>query len=175
MEVAIHAVMQTMICRLQLHQAVTVGCTPMRKGWKIVTTHRWLSQLLQRTFKCPKHTKHGRCEGTNTKLSARCTTEYAKLVARALMHEHTMFTVQQELQGKTVLPDGFGDGATCYCPEPHTQKHGRFCGFCVQGTAEGSVQGCNRSPRQGIGGLPKRLTAYSASTGADCIRAPRGS
>ena len=141
--------MQRLLKQLNLHVAITKGCTvglrdragvPMQKGWKVATTHERLAQVLNRPCRCPKGFRHGKCEGSETRKSERYTTAYARLVAQALTQELTATSVHRECHGESVLLNLFGEGETCTCQDDFLKPSGAKCGWCLQGqgTSEGS-------------------------------------
>ena len=117
---------QKIIEKYQLWVSVTHGCQVnlrdpktqrfLRKGWKVMTTHKRLSMLLDLPCRCPKQETHAKCERKLTSQSALYTKEFAKRVVSALFQEMTHCMVQQELDGDSQTPKDFGVGP--YCMEP---------------------------------------------------------
>ena len=122
-----------------VHTAVTKGCSVglkgqsgalLQKGWRIVTTHVRLAEMLHKPCRCHTSYKHGKCEGSNATLSARYTPEYARLVVEALSREGDFQRVVEECSGRSELPSGFGLGLMCTCQGGGS---GTGCGSCLLG------------------------------------------
>lgn len=133
---------QKIMSRYQMWVSVVHGCQVnlrdpktkhhLHKGWKLMTTHKRLSRMMDLPRKCYKDTKHAKCEGRLTGLSAYYTPEFAKRVVSAILQEMTHSMVVDELGGESQLPQGFGSGAACMCD--HLKQHGstQQCGSCCQ-------------------------------------------
>ena len=133
---------QKIIEKYQMWVSVTHGCQVnlrdpktqrfLRKGWKVMTTHKRLAMLLDLPCRCQKHETHAKCEGKLTSMSALYTKEYAKRVVSAIFQEMTHAMVQQELDGESQTPNDFGVGPYCMCGA--LKQHGRelVCGSCVE-------------------------------------------
>ena len=133
---------QKIMSRYQMWVSVVHGCQVnlrdpktkhhLHKGWKLMTTHKRLSRMMDLPCKCYKDTKHAKCEGRLTGLSAYYTPEFAKRVVSAILQEMTHSMVVDELGGESQLPQGFGSGAACMCD--HLKQHGstQQCGSCCQ-------------------------------------------
>ena len=119
-----------------LYTAVTKGCAVglkgqdgalMQKGWRIVTSHARLAEVMHKPCSCPTNYKHAKCEGKNATKSASYTKEYVRLAVEALSREGNFQKVAEECSGKSSLPKGFGLGMMCTCP---TTSEGS-CGSCM--------------------------------------------
>ena len=132
---------QDILKKYELYQSTTHGCQVnlrdaknklVKKGWKVMTTHKRLAELLDLPCRCQKGYMHGVCEGSMTRQSAYYTKEYAKRFCQGLLYEMTRTQLAQEFQGETQLPKGFGTGAQCVCKE--LQRHGTTvtCGSCLE-------------------------------------------
>ena len=64
-----------------------------------MTTHKRLARMMDLPCKCYKDTKHAKCEGKLTGLSAYYTPEFAKRVVSAILQEMTHGMVVDELGG----------------------------------------------------------------------------
>ena len=133
--------------KYSLFEAVTKGCSVnlreapgealLQKGWRILTTHARLASVMDMPCRCPKQYRHGRCEGRMTKASGLYTQEYAKRVSRVLRQELDHQTVAQECQGRTCLPEAFGEGAACVCEEVNVPNlPAQTCPCCLLGRDE---------------------------------------
>ena len=120
---------------LGLFTGVTKGCSVglkgqdgrlLQKGWRIVTSHRWLAEKLHKPCRCPTSYQHAKCEGSNTAKTAMYTKEFARLVYEAFCKEGSSAHVIAECSGKSEVPGGFGLGAMCTC-----QEHDQPCGACL--------------------------------------------
>ena len=113
--------------KYMLYQAVTKGCAVglrnpkdgrlMRKGWRILTTHRRLSEALDMPCRCPKGASHGKCEGVSATESARYTPDYVRRAARVICQELNHQDTIRECTGSSFLVQGFGEGEFCTCGE----------------------------------------------------------
>ena len=135
--------------KYSLYDTVTHGCrvglrnSPkeplLRRGWKVLTTHKRLSEILHLPCQCSKTYVHGRCAGLCINRSELYTQAYARRVAKAVLQEHNACTAVQECQGQTQLPGQFGEGSCCVCKEVTLPHRPRKCGHCLQDS--GSTQG----------------------------------
>ena len=151
-----------------LYTGVTKGCSVglrskegplMQKGWRIVTTHRRLAEVMHKPCPCPTNYKHGKCEGGNATSSAQYTKEYARLVFEALSREGNFSQVVDECAGRTVLPEGFGLGLMCSCKGQES-----FCGACCAMDVEHALigrHGDQADSKQGPLGLSDKAQEYS--------------
>ena len=117
-------VFQKLRFEMGLHTAVTKGCSVglkgqdgslMQKGWRIVTSHARLAEVMHKPCSCPTNYKHAKCEGRNATASARYTKEYVRIAVEALSREGDFQRVMEECSGKSQLPSGFGLGLMCTC------------------------------------------------------------
>lgn len=108
------------------HMVVTHGCQVnlrnikgrlIKKGWKLMTTHKRLADMMDLPCKCPKHQVHGVCEGSETRKTAYYTKEYAKRYWEAIRYELDHNQLVDEMMGESGLIPLFGDGLTCICHE----------------------------------------------------------
>ena len=77
---------QKLQAKYKLLSAVTKGCRVglrcsesrplMQKGWRILTTHHRMAQVLELPCRCPKGYQHDRCEGKKASQSELYTKEY---------------------------------------------------------------------------------------------------
>ena len=150
-------VLQELQRRYQPHVAVCHGCRvelrdqtgkkKLRKGWRIISSHEGLCQALQLPCKCPREYQHGKCEGEAASRSAKYTPDFARRVTQALMFELGPQQVIQECQGRTKLPEVFGEELTCDC---HQAKEAGSCGKCLLGDRViqiGQDSGCSENPK----------------------------
>ena len=131
---------QNVLKKYQLFEAVTHGCQVSlrdgktnklsRKGWKIMTTHKRLAELMELRCSCPRTYQHAVCEGNLTRETAYYTVEYAKRYCRAILHEMTHAHLVQEFQGTSQLPAMFGSGVQCSCSELRQHEAGIQCSAC---------------------------------------------
>ena len=155
-------VMQQLLTQTNPKQAITHGCQVelrgsdnnrlIRKGWKLITTHTRLAQIMDRKCTCPKDYVHGRCEGESASRSGQYTQPYAQRAAEAITQELRHVDVTRECQGYSTLPEGFGEGGACECHKGLVEQ-GLQCGWCLQGR----IQIFEEDP--GIQGDPKPQAA----------------
>ena len=128
-------IFQKLRFEMGLHTAVTKGCSVglkgqdgalMQKGWRIVTSHARLSEVMHKPCNCHTGYRHAKCEGKNATMSARYTKEYVRLAVEALSREGDVQRIVEECSGKSQLPQGFGLGLMCTCSEVEGQ-----CGSCL--------------------------------------------
>ena len=72
-----------------LHTSVVKGCSVglrgqdgqlIQKGWRIVTSHARLADVLHKPCRCISSYRHAKCEGSNARSSGRYTEEFCRLV-----------------------------------------------------------------------------------------------
>ena len=137
--------------RLRLHSGmytcVTKGCAVglksvsgrlIQKGWRLVTTHKRLSEMLHKSCPCPTSYEHGRCSGNQAQNIPRYTPEYRRLVCEALSREGNFDEVVQECAGASRLPEGFGSGVGCQCVGGQAKE---VCGSCMVQGVDRDVKG----------------------------------
>ena len=107
----------------------------IKKGWKLITTHARLAQIMESRCRCPREQVHGRCEGEASSRSRMYTEEYARRAAEAITMELNHVSVCQECHGHTQLPEAFGEGGTCQCRDLNGDPGAR-CGWCLQGDVQ---------------------------------------
>ena len=136
-----------------MYSAVSKGCRVglrdrqgvlMQKGWRVLTTHKRLSELLDLPCRCPKHFKHGKCEGDSASRSELYTKEYARRAAKGITQEMDFSKLQQECQHARLLPVSFGLGEVCACAEVSLPQKRRLCHVCLSdedmvNTSQGSM------------------------------------
>eukprot|EP00439_Symbiodinium_sp_Y106_P029505 s2527_g3.t1 len=137
--------LQSLQKRYPAFQAVTHGCQVglrssddkrlVKKGWKLLTTHARLAQIMNHKCACAKDYVHGRCEGEVSSRSRMYTEQFAKRAAEAVTMELNHIGVCQECQGQSQLPEAFGEGGMCQCSELD-QGSGNRCGWCLQGDVQ---------------------------------------
>ena len=135
-------ILQQLLQHESTRQAVTHGCQVglrgkqegqlVKKGWKLITTHTRLAQVMNNKCNCHKKYIHGRCEGEVASRSMHYTEQYARRAAEVITMELSHADVGRECQGYSSLPEGFGEGGTCEC---HKGLFGTGvrCGWCLQG------------------------------------------
>ena len=128
-------IFQKLRFEMGLYTAVTKGCSVglkgqdgvlMQKGWRIVTSHARLAEVMHKPCNCPTNYRHAKCEGKNATLSARYTKEYVRLAVEALSREGDFQRIVEECSGKSSLPEGFGLGLMCTCSGSQGS-----CGSCL--------------------------------------------
>lgn len=139
--------MQKLIRRYNPFFATTQGCQVnlrdtrdsrlMHKGWKVMTTHQHLADMLNLPCRCPKGFSHARCEGGAAGLSAYYTPEYVKRVWSALSRELPLPLLRRELSGQSCLLSCFGEGASCYCGDLRCHGSTQSCGTCLMSATVG--------------------------------------
>lgn len=102
------------------------------KGWRVMTTHKLLSERLDLPCRRLPQTKHVPCEGSNTARTAFYTPEFAKRVCEAILGRGKNHMLLAELQGRLDLGDMFGKGTICMCGEGNQHGTQIVCGHCVQ-------------------------------------------
>ena len=128
--------------KYNMYQAVAKGCRVglrdkagvlTQKGWRVMTTHRRLSEILDLPCRCPKAFKHGKCEGSAASLSELYTKEFAKPAAKGIVQEMDYTALMQECEKPTSLPPQFGVGTFCTCSEVSLPQKPRKCSKCLTG------------------------------------------
>lgn len=106
----------------------------LHKGWKVMTTHKRIAELLDLPCRCPKTVEHAKCEGALTGQTAYYTPEMVKRVVLGMFQEFNHGSLVEEMKGKTHFCSSFGAGAICVCEE--LQYHGskQQCGSCLEET-----------------------------------------
>ena len=132
--------MQKIMKRYVPYTAVTQGCQVnlrdpktgqlMHKGWKIITSHAHLAELMHRPCSCGLNYRRAKCEGGLACHSAFYTPEFAKRVCHALFHEMNQALLSQEMSGRTCLLAPFETGLSCVCGEVNTHGSEHVCGAC---------------------------------------------
>ena len=137
---------QRLLAKYNLFCTVAKGCRVglrsseakplMQKGWKVLTTHKRLSQVLDLPCRCPKHYAHDRCEGSKASRSELYTREFARRAVKAILCELDHTSVLRECQGQSSLPVMFGEGSCCMCAEVTLPQKPRDCGACLMSQEE---------------------------------------
>ena len=131
---------QGLIKRYEPHFATTKGCRVnlrdkegrlIQKGWRVMTTHARLSELLHKPCTCEGKYVHGKCEGAMSTTGANYTKEYQRLVTMGAQQELSMYGVQQECQGVPQTLDLFGCGSACVCDMTCHASTRQSCAACV--------------------------------------------
>ena len=105
----------------------------LRKGWKVMTSHKRIAELLDLPCRCPKTVEHAKCEGALTDQSAYYTPEMVKRVVLGMFQEFNHGSLVEEMKGKTHFCSSFGAGTSCVCEDLH--YHGsKQCGSCLEET-----------------------------------------
>ena len=127
---------------MDLKVAVVKGCAVglkgrnnrlVQKGWRLVTTHQRLAQVMHKPCRCTTNYEHDKCEGAVATASALYTPEFARLVFQSLQEEFSFCGVVQECRGEGNLMEAFGRGEICACGDAFLQKAGFQCGNCLLG------------------------------------------
>ena len=131
---------QDMIRRYNPHVSRTKGCQVnvrdgtgklVQKGWKVMTTHQRLAELLHRPCRCDRQYGHGRGSSRVWDGSGAYTKEFCRLVVQATQQELSMHGVLQESQGRSQTLDLFGCGNACMCEATKQSGHVQTCACCV--------------------------------------------
>ena len=168
--------------KYSMYQAVSKGCRVnlrdkagdlMQKGWKILTTHRRLSELLQLPCRCPKHYKHGKCEGVSAHKSELYAKEYVRKAVQGITQELAHQAFLQECQNPQSVHGCFGQGSFCTCKDVSLPQKPRKCGHCM------SVEEPNVEPDSQSTELPRPCHSSEASgssvQGKGCLLEGTGS
>ena len=167
--------------KYSMYGAVSKGCRVglrdrqgilTQKGWRILTTHRRLSELLELPCRCPKHFKHGKCEGESASRSELYTKEYARRAAKGILQEMDFGCFSRSVtKPSSCLVNLEWESSAhvlkchlCLNKEESPPQHAAAMEFSsvVQGPSEGQdvpgieVAGVGRSEVQGESGLTNR-------------------
>ena len=130
-------ILQKLRFEMGLQGCVTKGCAVglrggdgqlMMKGWRLVTSHARLAEMMHKPCRCDIHYRHAKCEGSNAKGSGNYTSEFARLVYEALRKEGNFSGVVQECSGESPLSEKFGLGYQCTCNSKNPEQS---CGSCL--------------------------------------------
>ena len=150
-------IFQSLQTKYNMYQAVSKGCRVnlrdkagvlMQKGWRILTTHRRLSEILELPCRCPKAFKHGKCEGSAASKSELYTREFAKRAAKGIVQELDFTSLMQECKKPTCLPPQFGLGSFCTCNDVSLPQRPRKCGMCLLERGIGGDEDCYSQERE---------------------------
>ena len=140
--------MQRIVKRYVPYMSVTQGCQVnlrdpksgqlMHKGWKIMTSHAHLSELMHRPCSCGPNYRHAKCEGGLAGHSAFYTPEFAKRVCHALFHEFSHALLSQEMDGRSCLLSPFGKGPECVCRDLCSADTEHLCSTCLDRETHGT-------------------------------------
>ena len=131
---------QKLMQRYEPYTATTKGCRVnlrdgtgrlVQKGWKIMTTHKRLSELLHKPCRCRAGYEHGKCVGKMSVGSPLYPKEYQRLVVAGVQQELSMYGVQRECHGESQTLDLFGCGAACVCDMTRQSGHVQSCASCL--------------------------------------------
>ena len=135
--------MQKMDKRYVPFYAVTQGCRVglqdpktgrlLHKGWRIMTSHARLAEVMNMPCTCGHGQHHAKCEGSLAGQSAFYTPTYVRRVARVIGQEMSREGLVRELEGETSLLALFGSGPVCVCPEVQSHGSAHLCGHCLSG------------------------------------------
>lgn len=127
-------------CRVGLRDPKGHGL--MNKAWRLMTTHKRLSEQMRLPCTCPKGYRHAKCEGGLAGATAYYTKQFRERVTKALFREMTHDMVTKEFHGHKHdhFPIGFGE-------ESHQAP--LTCGSCL-GTQGNPVI----NPKKGDQGKP---------------------
>ena len=130
-----------------LYAAVVHGCQVnlrnpqnqrlLKKGWKLMTTHKRVADMMHMPCKCGRNYQHALCEGNMTRQTAYYTKEFVKRFVAAIKHEMGRKHLVAEMNGETQLPRHFGEGPSCYCKEVHQHGIKLTCGSCQHDLVQG--------------------------------------
>ena len=130
--------------KYQFWVSVTNGCQVnlrdpksgklLHKGWKVMTTHKRVSELLDLPCRCPRSVEHAKCEGNLTGQSAYYTPEMVKRVVLGMCQEMNLGSLTDEMNGKTTFCSSFGVGVMCVCEDLKYHGSQQECGACVENT-----------------------------------------
>ena len=174
--------MQRIVKRYVPYMSVTQGCQVnlrdpksgqlMHKGWKIMTSHAHLSELMHRPCSCGPNYRHAKCEGGLAGHSAFYTPEFAKRVCHALFHEFSHALLSQEMDGRSCLLPPFGKGPECVCRDLGSADTEHLCSTCLDrethGTGnppEAEAFGSHLKGEQTDEEIKRKLYLLHASTG----------
>ena len=130
-------ILQDLRFRMGLHGCVVKGCSVglkdsegrlFQKGWRILTTHTRLAEMLNKPCRCHMKYNHAKCEGKEAQHTRQYTGEFGRLVYEALSREGDCDKVLEECSGKSRLPEEFGLGLGCVCGAKPVEEP---CGRCV--------------------------------------------
>ena len=119
-------------CQVNLRDPKSGGL--LHKGWKIMTTHKRLSELLDLPCRCPRSVEHVKCEGNLTGQSAYYTPEMVKRVVLGMCQEVTHGSLTEEMKGNSPFCSSFGVGVMCVCDELQIHGSQQQCGACLENT-----------------------------------------
>lgn len=140
--------MQHLQKKYQPFMSITHGCrvglrSPknhqlMGKGWKVMSTHQHISDLLNKRCMCAKGFKHATCDGGDASMTSYYTPDFVKLVCQGLFQELTLPLLQREMEGRLNLVNDFGGGSYCVCHHLKHHESEHVCGSCIgsQGTPD---------------------------------------
>lgn len=130
---------QRLIEKYSLFVATTHGCQVnlrngngnlMKKGWKLMTTHKRVADMMHMPCQCQKGFRHATCEGNDTRKTAYYTMEYVKRFVEAIRYEMSRQQWMEELNGESRLPKHFGNGQACVCADLQHHETKLTCGSC---------------------------------------------
>ena len=142
-------IMQDIIRKCEPHVSVTKGCRVnlrdargklVQKGWKVMTTHKRVAELLHKPCRCDARYEHGKCEGNMSTGSPLYPKEFQRLVAMGAQQELSMYGVQRECQGDSQTSDLFGRGKACVCNMTRQSVHVQSCACCLLAEEEGTCE-----------------------------------
>ena len=153
----------------------------MRKGWKLMTTHKRVAEMMNLPCRCPKSYQHAVCEGDITRKSAYYTPEFVQRFVAAIKYEMGCNHLKEEFLGHdTRLPRLFGGGCTCYCKEVHNHGVKMTCGSCHMDPVglvgipdhvhEGYVHECSPKDPKDDNMIRRQLYLLHAATGHSSVR-----
>ena len=130
---------QRLMEKYSLYVATTHGCQVnlrngdgqlMKKGWKLMTTHKRVADMMHMPCRCQKGFRHATCEGNDTRKTAYYTMEYVKRFVEAIRYEMSRQQWMEELNGESRLPKHFGNGHACVCSDLQHHETQLTCGSC---------------------------------------------
>ena len=140
-------ILQDIVRKCEPHVSVTKGCRVnlrdargklVQKGWKVMTTHKRVAELLHKPCRCDARYEHGKCEGNMSTGSPLYPKEFQRLVAMGAQQELSMYGVQRECQGDSQTSDLFGRGKACVCNRTRQSVHVQSCACCLLAEEEGT-------------------------------------
>ena len=166
-----------------LYAAVVHGCQVnlrnpqnqrlLKKGWKLMTTHKRVADMMHMPCKCGRNYQHALCEGNMTRQTAYYTKEFVKRFVAAIKHEMGRKHLVAEMNGETQLPRHFGEGPSCYCKEVHQHGIKLTCGSCQHDLVQGYMTN-EEQPYIGVGDTQTTNTGQSQRHELDVHEGSKG-
>ncbi|CAE7474699.1 unnamed protein product, partial [Symbiodinium sp. KB8] len=116
-------------CRVQLRDNASGKYSA--RGWRILTSHKRLSEQLDLLCRCDKAYKHAPTPGVGPSTKAPYTQDFTQRIAETMCQELSLAAVMKESLGESELPESFGEGETCTCGESKLHDFHLTCSNCV--------------------------------------------